>query len=355
MGMKKSGFLSKIFVPGRATLLGEHQDYLGLPVMPTPIRSGLNFEVSLTGKKGLSIHSTIIQKPLIIDECEAIEDKNDPWSLAKATICLFQNRVDSQIGTRGVNIEITGSLPPLSGLSSSAALSVGLLRALFTVIGLEPSPRVLAELAYEAEHDVLGVPCGKMDQYSVAYEDTLIIHFHPSFNVKPMRMKFPLVVIDSGIPKSTASIHGPLQNELKEALKHWLGSGDFLLLHSIKDEELEEAKFHEFRKHQNWWRIIKGFVGLRDTTAEGIRSIHNDPEDLVTIGNLMTKQHIFLAQYLEVSHPELDKIVWHALEHGALGAKLTGAGKGGGVIALVPPSKKGEIRAALKNQFRILD
>ena len=352
---KKSNSLSRIFVPGRATLLGEHQDYLDLPVMPTPIRAGLNFQIALGAENKLSVYSSAIKDPLEMSECKPSSDREDPWALARATICLFQERIDEGILKKGVEISISGSLPPLSGLSSSAALSVGLLRALFLVLGEKPSPAVVAELAYEAEHDLLGVPCGKMDQYSVAYEDTLIIHFHPSFRIKPMHMKFPLVVIDSGIPKSTAAIHIPLQNKLREALSHWLGSDDFLLLHSIKDEEVEEAKFHEFGRHQELWKIIKGFVGLRDTTAEGIKSIHNDPEDLATIGDLMTKQHVFLSQYLEVSHPELDRIVWHALEHGAFGAKLTGAGKGGSVIVLTSPSKKEELRTVLKDQFRVLD
>ncbi len=343
-----------VFVPGRATLLGEHQDYLGLPVVPTPINAGLSFTITPSERKGIIIDSYYFGLSPVFDSKEKLELKNDSWDLARAVLKIYLSRFEDYLLEDKFIIEVNGTLPPSSGLSSSAAFSVGLLKVLLKMREIDIPPAALAELAYEAEHDILGVPCGKMDQYSVAFADTLVMNFEPFFDVEQLGMTFPIIPVYSGKPKNTQQVHGPLQEKLKKTLNMIFGNDDFKVLHTITEEEVEEFKYHELKDMEDEWRLLKGYVGIRDTTKEGIEIIRQTPWELKKIGDLMTKQHIFLSDFLKVSTPELDKIVWLGLEEGALGGKLTGSGKGGSAILLTTEEMKNKVRTAIEKEFKVI-
>ena len=198
------------------------------------------------------------------------------------------------------SIEIKTQIPIGSGLGSSAALCTSLLRAHGVKEGLE-----LAEKAYYGEELFHGRASG-VDPYTIAIEKII------NFNSNPR----------SYLPLSENPI---AESELAFLL---LDSGT----HHQTKEVLKQSDELKQKNEKYWSQIIKN---LSELSLEGLNLWSSNFSE---IGKLMTQAHKLL-QELGVSNESLDSLVEEALRAGAIGAKLTGAGRGGYIVALVPAHK----------------
>jgi len=224
-------------------------------------------------------------------------------------------------------------LPVKKGLSSSAAVCVAVSAAADMLSrekppdpGKEFSKEALsryADLAYTAERKILGVNCGQMDQYASAFGGLT----HIDCTAEPAKLtplktsvELPLVIGDTGQQKDTPRILGWLGDRLK------CGERDFM-------EGME-----------NIVRIVE----------EAKKELQKTNPSRKTIGELMNQNQHYLAKYLKVSGDcpispsRLDELIEAALEAGALGAKLSGSGGGGAMIALCEPESQRKIGEAIK-------
>lgn len=331
---------------GRVTVLGDHQDYLGLRVIASPINVGLTFEWNVKASPNLSVR--IDSKPLgkiaTIRGGESL--KNDEFDLARACIQALERHGATLSGE--VHVVVTGSLRPKSGLSSSAAFSIGFLRGLLRIATLDSSldvkdPHLVPELAFEAEHDILGVPCGRLDQYTCNSDRPLFLEFTDPIKLMPLPFQFPLMVVDSLVPKSTEAIHVGIQKLLLAALKKIKGRASLELMKTMPSSEIIK---HQDVLTPEELKAMLGVTRIRDCLVKIAAQLQNQNELdesrtlelLKKLGSEMFKEHEVLRNYLQVSHPALDEIVTIARQAGALGAKLTGAGKGGAVVVLLDPT-----------------
>ena len=195
----------EISTPGRICLFGEHQDYLGLPV----ISMAISLRVSIRGQKRRD-RKIIIHKP-DIGETETFSLDNLGYShkrdYFKSVIRVCQRRGMSF--TNGFECEIKSQIPFQAGTSSSSAIVVSWINFLAQLVNTPPkwSKKTIGELAYLAESIEFQEPGGIMDQYTVACGGLLHIKSEPSISLQPVDAQLGHFVLgDSCESKETIDI-----------------------------------------------------------------------------------------------------------------------------------------------------
>lgn len=249
-----------------------------------------------------------------------------PLDYIKAVFKFYRNSILGKVLPS--KLKIRSKIPIKAGLSSSAALIVSTVFLVTNVIlQKELSTEEIAEVAYQVEHDILGISCGRMDQSSVAHGG--IFHMTTTGKLTRTPLKIPkhsfFVIGDSEIPRQ-ANI--PLKRVQKTVVNILgkIGSKDLLNFEEstsvVKKLTLQDRK------------MLKGILGIRDNTKKALSEFKSPTVDLSRIGALFDEQHKFLQDNYQVSHPKIDRMCEIAKDAGALGAKMTGAGFGGCMFAI---------------------
>jgi len=293
--------------PGKVILFGEHAVVYGRPAIAVPVtqvratavvRPGAGDEIRLV--------ATDLGRDLILTEAQAI----DPLA---ATL----RRIQEAAGVSslpGMTISISSQIPIASGLGSGAAVTVAIIRAVAEYLGLSAvaTREWISALAYEVEKIHHGTPSG-IDNTVVTYE--LPVYFmrqKPQNRIETFTVAVPLrlLVADSGLPSHTKAV-------VADVRQLWLG-----------DRGRFEDLFDQCGDIAN---------GARLAIERG---------NLGEVGRLMNLNQGVLRE-ITVSSPLLERLVEAAAHSGALGAKLSGAGRGGNMIALVTAETEEEVRQAL--------
>lgn len=273
--------------PGKVILLGEHGVVYGYPALACAIPRFTRVQCEWYDGPNVLV-SPFLQQGAVIPLVS-------PSASAPAALFHFLFH-HFQVPTENVRVRVDGDLPVGRGLGSSASLSVAAIRAVSAFVQRPISPEALLELGLEAEKHFHGTPSG-LDHTTVVFEGVLLFQQGrpPRRIVSPA--PFELVVLDSGGERQTGAMVAGVRERLK-ASPALIQS----LLESIR-EDVEQA-------------VIALESG--DLNALGQRMNHNQLQ----------------LQALGVSTPRLEALVTLAREAGALGAKLSGAGGGGVVVAL---------------------
>ena len=356
--------MKKSSAPGRADFLNTHQDYKGLPVVP----AALNLRTYCWGEPSAHFEIKSLNLERMGEECEdSFEVKVNPmepgWfgNYFRGVVNVLLKK-GYKIG--GMKVVVDSQVPVGSGLSSSAALEVAFLKLLDSTYHLGLDRREIAELAFEAETQEVGVPCGRLDQYGCSFGGIIKLECRPPFRVEELpRKDLIFAVVDSGIRHSTAEIHPVRQREINEGLRilaqkiKGLGTE----YNTVKWEELKEEEIallldelpskprmrilftlRQQRLTELGLRVLRG----EETPEQEVKQLLGPSAErlkgLRLLGEIMNQQHILLRDLYEVSLPQLERIREACLEAGALGVKLSGAGMGGSLIALVENEQIGK-------------
>lgn len=357
--------------PGRVNLIGEHTDYNGLPVFPIAIDRDVRIEFTVADDPVVRLDTPAARfDPFTFQLKRPIEAaRQGHWSnyVRAAARGLLKHGVELR---RGIEGTVTGDIPIASGLSSSSALVVASALALLKANGVEVGqdagpgatlPRLeLAALMARAERFV-GLEGGGMDQAACLHGlagHALRIDFEP-LRVTPVAVPegWRWVVASSLVRAEKSGDAREAYNErarqCREALAGLAGwSTDGLpayrdlmavdnldgLLHRAR-RNLAPVLFRRFRHVvMEGRRVALAEAAMRD-------------RDIRNFGELMVGSHDSLRDDYEVSTPELDEIVEVALEAGAAGARLTGAGFGGCAVALCDDTTVGPVMEALAARY----
>ena len=349
--------------PGRVNLIGEHIDYAGLPVFPMALQR----EVRIAFRPrddGLVLAATTDPSyaPCHFELGRHIEPYEDgDWgNYLKAAV---QGMVYAYGLERGFDAVIDSTVPVAAGLSSSSALVIATALAVAGSNGLETDPIELAELMAAAEQYV-GTRGGGMDQAISAGARAgcaARVEFSPlRLEAVPVPASWRFVVAHSLVQahKSGGAREGYNRRraETEEALARVVGylelpasevlsyrdllarvSGSEAL--DVAEERLEGDLLKRFRHvvTENE-RVVRAEVAMRGESLDGF-------------GMLMNGSHASLAADYQVSIPELDELVGIARDAGAVGARLTGAGMGGCIVALCPSEAVGGVMQAIEDRF----
>ena len=315
---------------GRVNLIGEHTDYCKGLVMPTLISQRL--VVQIARRDDDEIHGLSsefgAQRSLISAVPEA------SWLLfIKGAIALMNEK---GAGLKGLNVLTSSDIPAGAGVSSSAAFEIALLRALADLTNITLSRQDMALMGQRIEHEFIGTKCGIMDQMAVAIAEIGQALFLDCATLETQIVTLPeeacVAVIHSG---SSRKLSSSLYNErLSETIEAARQMGHESLRDATLDDldRLSDAVLWKRSHH-----VIS--ENARVQTAKAALQA----SDAISLGLAMTQSHISLRDDYEVSSEALDRLVSTAISQGAYGARLTGAGFGGCIVALLPEDSADEI------------
>ncbi len=324
-----------LFSPGRVNLVGEHLDYHGGPVLPMAIDRGirLRFRPRTDGLVVLASEGHPSPEPFAAAEPPAPGQRAD-WSAAAAGALALSREAPGP----GLDLHLASDLPTGSGLSSSAALITGLIRAVRTLDGAPLSPAEVAGRAQAVEHRWLGVACGIMDPWVIAHAAD------PAMAGRAMRLDCAVpehravpaeipgtrwVVLDTRAPRTLAGSAYNARRAAGEAAARTLG---LPRLAALPAEALHDALARlDDPEHRRLLRHVVTESARVDALEAALRA-----GDAAAAGRVLDASHASLRDDYRVSSPELDAITDAARAHPAcFGARMTGAGFGGCALALV--------------------
>ncbi len=325
--------------PGRTCLFGDHQDYLGLPIIACAINRHITLKAKRNNSNTFNIDlPDIHQKRLIpiYDEVKILQ-KEDFLQAALQVLKRY-----NCIPNCGYDIQITGTIPINSGTSSSSALTVAWVQFLLKAFGPEEllTPESISQIAFEVEVLEFKAPGGKMDQYSIGLGNIIYLETGDKFYYEVLKKPLTgLIMADSGVPKETTALLKRLKTNSWKAIQE--------VQKIFPNFEIETAKMEEIESYLNCIAddlkpYLEAAIGNFNVTKKALVAFKKDKLDLIEIGDLMNKHHHYLKNLLKITVPKIDDMIDAALNNGALGAKIVGSG-GGGSIAVLSPKNKEEI------------
>ena len=292
--------------PGKAILVGEHAVVYGRPAIAVPVTQvqakaavfaeirGQPGEVWIEAP-GINLSARLSQLP----------DTNAFSRLFKALTAELKIK-----SFPALRIKITSTIPIAAGLGSGAAVSVATIRALSAFVGRRLPDEVVSALAFEQEKIFHGTPSG-IDNTVVTYAQPIFFMREQPFQLLYPAAPFTLVIADTGIRSPTAAAVAGVHDRRQA------------------EPEKYDALFDQIAE------ITRRAKGCIETGK------------IKELGFLMDQDQLLLGE-IGVSNPELDHLVGAARDAGAWGAKLSGGGLGGNMIAIADPAKAEEIASRLR-------
>ncbi len=295
--------------PGKIILFGEHAVVYGRPAIAVPVTQ-VQARAEIFPAQACTVEAIDLHQR--VEVAHAAED--DPFARMVRLVCQALNQPLPRW-----RIVVTSEIPIAAGLGSGAAISAAIGRAMVSAFGVKMTDADLSALVYEVEKLHHGTPSG--------IDNTVVVYGQPVWFIRgqspePFIVARPihLLIADTGIPSPTKIAVGDVR-------RAW---------------EQDPARFEAL------------FDAVEDIAHQARAAIEKG--DVPALGSLMNANQDLLAQ-MGVSSPELDRLIRTALDAGALGAKLSGAGRGGNMIALVERANASRVMQALQaaGAVRVLD
>ena len=281
------------YASGKVILFGEHAVVYGQPAIAVPVtqvRARATVEVGSSDEgQGITIVAEDLERSYTLGQAP-------PDDVLRAIVVSTLEHIG--VGTKhDLTITISSTIPIARGLGSGAAVSTAIVRALGGHFGHPLSPQAISALVYETEKIHHGTPSG-IDNTVIAFEKPVYFVRDQKIEMFSVKSPFLLVIADTGVAS-------PTRIAVSHVRRAW---------------EREREKYEEL------------FDEIGTIAEMGRCAIERG--EIETVGRLMNENHRLL-QLIGVSSPELEGLVEAAREGGSLGAKLSGAGRGGNIIALV--------------------
>lgn len=330
--------------PGRVNLIGEHTDYNGGPVLPLAIER--RTAVLAAREDGWFLVSALDG---VVRGVEVEGPLRRDWTDYLVGVVRELRAIGA--APTGARIAVASTVPPGAGLSSSAALTVAAAKALSLLAGRRLTPAQLVDVAYRAEHDQVGVACGRMDQTIAAHASrgTALLFETASGEIQKVPFGWRVWIVETGVKHGL--VGGALnrrRKECEEALARcreiWPG------LRHLADLSTDDLRVVEAKLPPELAARARHVATetLRTRVAADALLRRDQPQ----LGWLLLQGHESLRVDYGSTIPEADAIVELAVEQGAYGARLTGAGWGGAVVVLAPEERSARIVAEVARGFR---
>jgi galactokinase len=326
------------FAPGRVNLIGEHIDYNGGWVLPATISMGVAAAVRFRTDRQIRIASKGFSGILTCHADSLPSQQDEAWM--NYPLGVLHELKAAAYTLHGADLYLASDLPTGAGVSSSAALEV-LTGIIFSHSRIDR--QVLALLAQRAENNFVGVPCGIMDQFSIAVgtaKHALLLNCQTLEHQQiPLQLGgYSLILLDTHHPRALAeSAYHERRSECEQALA--------LLKQKLPIRTLVEATFTQLEElladHPTLWMRARHVVSEQQRVLSAVQALKDGRAQ--HFGELLTASHNSLRDDYEVTGLFLDAMVSEALKApGCLGARMTGAGFGGCAIALVEGHRVGD-------------
>jgi galactokinase len=333
--------------PGRVNLIGDHTDYNDGFVLPAAIDRQI-------------VVAATPRKDCLVNVCALDFDQWDHFDLQREIARLGENFWGNYIrGTawsllrggfqlRGMDAAVAGDIPIGAGLSSSAAIEVAAGYAMLQLSDQQCDRKSLALAAQKAESDFVGMRCGIMDQYVSCLgrqNHALLIDCRDlGYRALPLPPAARIVIVDSGVHRGLVDMaYNARRLECETAAAHFG-------VRALRDVSLEAFKTRAHELTPTVRRRARHVITENNRTVSAAQALAAG--DLKAVGTLMVASHASLRDDFEVSCPELDLLVETALSiEGVYGARLTGAGFGGSMVALLQPEAAADLTDAIAARY----
>jgi galactokinase len=327
--------------PGRVNLIGEHTDYNDGFVLPFALPQRTAVAASPLDGQRWAVTSELGGQTVEF----TLGDKIEGWAAYVAGVVWVLAELGHQVS--GARLTVASDVPIGSGLSSSASLECAVLTALIELGGLDIPITDRPRLAQRAENDYVGMPCGILDQSASVLCTAGNALFMDCRSLRTEQIPFDLaadglavLVIDTRAPHQHAGGEYAARRAACERAAAELGVPALrdavpADLDRLSDDLLVRRARHIITENQ---RVLD--------TIELLRSGRHRE-----IGPLLTASHASMRDDFEITVPEVDTAVVSALAAGAYGARMTGGGFGGCVIALIDADHVDVVADAVAKAF----
>ena len=332
--------------PGRVNLIGEHTDYNDGFVMPFALAQRVTVAAAPSGNDTWTVTSLNRKSTVSFGRSDLVPGRGG-WSAYVAGVVWALDEAGHQLP--GADLVLTSDVPVGAGLSSSAALECAVLTALVELNGIEMASIDRAKLARRAENEFVGAPTGLMDQAA----STLGTAGHALFfdcrstEAKQVRLDLDgagleLLVLDTKTPHALVDSEYAARRASCEEAARRLGVpalrdvGDLAAaLAELDDEVMQRRVRHVVTENA---RVL--------AAAEVLRAGR-----VADLGPLLDASHASMRDDFEITVPTVDLAVESARASGALGARMTGGGFGGCIIALLPTGRSRAVTERIADDF----
>lgn len=338
--------------PARVNIIGEHIDYNGGTVLPFAINHHCAAVVSLSATPQTTFIAADLGERWSTDQIDlsallsTAPLPRGSWPSYIAGVVHHLRLLTAS--TQHLHIAIASDVPRGSGLSSSAALELSIATALNALLDARLSPLDLAKLCQRAEHSFAGVPCGLMDQaasalckpgFALQFDCRDNTHTHVPL---PDSDRYAWLIADTGVRHALAHSQYAARRRDCEAAAATLKARWLCWANS---KRFDSASLPQPQQYA----AIHAITELQRTLGAGLALVMND---LRIVGRFMRESHVSLRDIHRVSCPELDTLAAAANAcPGVLGARMTGAGFGGCIIALVDREHVAAATAAMQAAY----
>lgn len=344
-----------IRAPGRVNLIGEHTDYNDGFVFPMAIEPEVRIACRARDDGRVKLASTVFPNEIVEFSVQRTIERGEPaWANYSRGVAAELEAAGVPLS--GIEILMANTLPVGGGLSSSAAIEVGTALALLSVTGLADMDRGrIALLCQKAEHEYAGVPVGIMDQTAVASSKAghamLLDCRDLSKRFIPIDSRDLRIVISNTMVKHalTGGEYAKRRAECEKGVEYFKTlDADVKALRDVTMAQLHAA---EGTLSDVVYRRCRHVIGENARATDAASKLSR--QDYEDVGELMVQSHRSLRDDYEVSCPELDFLVDQAMKvRGVYGARMTGGGFGGGIVAIVQPRAVEPLTEHLRQTYK---
>jgi len=335
------------FAPGRVCLFGEHQDYLGLPVIAAAI--GLDFEnevyVESPSLNRYKIIMPDIGKEALINTAMPLVYQHKRDYLRSAINVLRDDGIELP---KALTATFRSRIPIAAGTSSSTAMSMAWIAALLHAAGRSEAkdPLKIARYSHKSEVLEFNESGGMMDQLSIGFGGICHIDFSSDNPATPLEAKPEgLILGDSQQPKDTLGILSRVRGIAERAIlkiKSRLPGFDLTKTTFVETEDAASMCLDGDERV-----VLLGNLQNRDILIEAMGLLSQERFDAKELGSLLIRHHEILRDHLKISTPKIEAMMDAAMEAGALGGKINGSG-GGGCMFVLAPGREKEVSLAIE-------
>lgn len=340
-----------VYAPGRVNIIGEHTDYNDGFVMPCAI----NYGTAVSGTK---------RDDGVFNVYAADLDKSDSFSLQQE-ICRSEHKWQNYVRgvvhfiqqrcpefRQGADLVISGNVPLSSGLSSSASLEVAVGKFCQQLGNLPLTHTEIALIGQKAENQFVGANCGNMDQLisALGQEDHLLMIDCRSLETKatPVPHNVAVMIVNSNVKHDLVTGEYNTRRQQCEAAAKFFG---VKALRDVSIQQFREKEAELTALDEETAKRARHIVTENQRVLEAVEALNQG--NIPRLGELMGQSHSSMRDDFEITVPEIDYLV--ELAQQAIGseggARMTGGGFGGCIVAIAPVEKVEAVRQIIADNY----
>ncbi len=349
----EGGKIHVIRAPGRVNLIGEHTDYNDGFVFPMAIEPHVLIACRTRDDSSVRFASSVFPGQIATFQIDKPIPRGEPkW--ANYSKGVAAELIAAGIPLPGMDAIITSTLPVGGGLSSSAAIEVATAQCFLTLAGLKMEPNRIALICQRAEHEYAGVPVGIMDQMIVASAKpncAMLLDCRDLSKqfVELDERELRVVIVNSMVKHElSSSEYAVRRKQCEEGVEFFKKENPNIK--ALRDVSVKQVEAAKDKLDEVIYRRCRHVVTENRRTTEAAQLLGKNQYEQV--GQLMVQSHNSLRDDYEVSVPELDFLVEESMKiKGVYGARMTGGGFGGCIVALAQPRAVEALTSHLMSEY----